>query len=165
MPVALPQPHQNPSQAFWVCFKQLVEHFAKVFKVVIDDRCAQYASRLSSSHWQAPSVPPAHADACDYFLYYLRLKSVHNTSESVSVTFDHHPQVVSRTEFPHMPVDRSIRRLSSTSAVLVAARQRGIGILSHHHSKKYQIFKNTARNITIHTSEVRLLPWLPQPFG
>ena len=46
MPVALEQLPQNPRQALWLCFKQLVKHFSEFSKVVLDFQgCAGRISR------------------------------------------------------------------------------------------------------------------------
>ena len=44
---------------------------------------------------QAPSVPPAHADACDYFQHNpLRLLNTPDHNIPILVTFDHQPQII-----------------------------------------------------------------------
>ena len=134
----------------------MISHVYEIIGVDYDIRC-NFVYFLSPAHAHSnagpgplksgpePSVPPAHADACNYFLHYLLLQSVHNTS--VLVTFDHQTQVVSRTDFPN--TDRSIRILGSTSAALLAARPREISILSHHHSKKYQNLEHEVGKTTL----------------
>ena len=104
----------------------MISHVYEIIGVDYDIRC-NFVYFLSPAHAHSnagpgplksspePSVPPAHADACNYFLHYLLLQSVHNTS--VLVTFDHQTQVVSRTDFPN--TDRSIRIFDSTSAALL----------------------------------------------
>ena len=65
-----------------------------------------------------------------------RLKSVHNAS--VLITHGQQGQIVSRLD-SSCTHRRSIR-LGSTSAALHAAWRKGVSILPHHHSKKYQNF-------------------------
>ena len=72
-------------------------------------------------------------DASDYLRHYVGLKCMHNTSLLVSFGQQHQ---VPRTDF----TSRSMRSLCITSTALFAALRGKISILSHHHSKKYQIF-------------------------
>ena len=79
------------------------------------------------------SLTRAMIDACDYLQHYVGLKCVHNTSLLVRFGQQHQ---VPRTDF----TSRSMRSLCITSTALFAALCSNISILSHHHSKKYQIF-------------------------
>ena len=92
------------------------------------------SERISApSLTKAVSLTRAMIDACYDLRHYVGLKCVHKTS--LLVRFGQHHQVP-RTDF----TSRSMRSLCITSTALFAALRSKISILSHHHSKKYQIF-------------------------
>ena len=95
--------------------------------IFLDDSVVNY-----TCHFRAPSIPPAHAAACD-FRHYLRLKRVQNSS--FLFTPDQQMQLLSRLNFP-FTYWRSKRRGSTFSLFHDACKQRsGASILPHHYSK------------------------------